>query len=57
MYNKQVSRITKDKRIDVGKFALGGGAKQETWMDQAGKVRIRSVRQPKHFIMTSMLLL
>lgn len=39
----QVSRIQKDKRIDVGKLAKGGNKKQETWMDNMGKVRIRSV--------------
>lgn len=41
--NSQVSRIQKDKRIDVGKLAKGGNKKQETWMDGMGKVRIRSV--------------
>lgn len=39
----QVSRIQADKRIDVGKLAKGGNKKQETWMDNMGKVRIRSV--------------
>lgn len=39
----QVSRILKDQRIDVGKFAKGGGQRQETWMDNVGKVRIRNV--------------
>jgi peptidyl-prolyl cis-trans isomerase B (cyclophilin B) len=39
----QVSRIQTDKRIDVGKLAKGGNKKQETWMDNMGKVRIRSV--------------
>jgi cyclophilin family peptidyl-prolyl cis-trans isomerase len=32
-----------DRRIDVGKLAKGGNKKQETWMDNMGKVRIRSV--------------
>jgi len=39
----QVSRIVKDKEITIGKFALGKNNKQETWMDNVGKVRIRSI--------------
>ena len=39
----QVSKIQKDKVITVAKLAKGGGLKQETWMDEVGKVRIRSV--------------
>jgi cyclophilin family peptidyl-prolyl cis-trans isomerase len=41
----QVSKIEKGRRIDVGKLALGAAQKQETYMDGAGKVRIRSVNQ------------
>jgi cyclophilin family peptidyl-prolyl cis-trans isomerase len=39
----QVSRILKDERIDIGKFSKGGAQKQQTWMDEVGKVRIRSI--------------
>ena len=38
-----VSKIIKDKEITFGKFALGSSQKQETWMDGAGKVRLRNV--------------
>jgi cyclophilin family peptidyl-prolyl cis-trans isomerase len=39
----QVSRVQRNKRIDVGRLSKGGGQKQETWTDFSGKVRIRSV--------------
>eukprot|EP01041_Mallomonas_annulata_P003324 gene3324-6578_t len=38
----QISRVQKDKLIEIGKFALGSAQKQETWMDSVGKVRIRN---------------
>ena len=37
-----VSSIVKDKEIKFGKFALGSNQKQETYMDEVGKVRLRN---------------
>lgn len=39
----QVSSIIKNKKIEINKFALGANLKQETYMNGAGVVRIRSV--------------
>eukprot|EP00607_Mallomonas_marina_P005615 CAMPEP_0182430636 /NCGR_PEP_ID=MMETSP1167-20130531/42156_1 /TAXON_ID=2988 /ORGANISM="Mallomonas Sp, Strain CCMP3275" /LENGTH=218 /DNA_ID=CAMNT_0024615967 /DNA_START=164 /DNA_END=820 /DNA_ORIENTATION=+ len=36
----QISRIQKDKRIDVNKFALGSAQKQKTVIDSTGRIRL-----------------
>lgn len=48
----QVSKVQKDRIITVGKLARGGGQKQETWMDEVGKVRIRNVNLAESFVNT-----
>ena len=40
----QVSRVQKDRRIDVGKFAKGGGKTLQSEIDFAGKLRLKAVR-------------
>lgn len=46
----QVSRIVKDKRIDVGKFALGSNQRQTTTRDSVGKVRISNINLASNVI-------
>lgn len=38
-----VGRVIKDEEITIDKFYKGSDTRQETWMDEVGKVRIRSV--------------
>jgi len=39
----QVSTIVKDEKIEINKFALGANLKQETYKNEVGIVRIRSI--------------
>lgn len=36
-------RVVKDQEVTIDKFYKGSDTRQETWMDDVGKVRIRSV--------------
>jgi len=46
----QVSRIKKNKRIDIYKFSQGSAQKQETYLDEVGKARIRSVDLAANYV-------
>ena len=39
----QVSTLIKDKKIEINKFSLGSNLKQETYKNEVGTVRIRSI--------------
>ena len=45
----QVSRIQKNRRIDVNKFSLGAAQRTESWKDIDGKVRLRNVDLAKNY--------